>query len=35
MMHAAETYFVGASLEGVPVDPDSDPIPFLAEEDLP
>lgn len=34
-MHAEETYYVGASLAGVPVDPDSDPIPFLAEEDLP
>lgn len=31
---AAETYFVPAALVGVPVDPESDEFPLIAEEDL-
>ncbi|QXO14543.1 hypothetical protein SEA_KAYLISSA_9 [Arthrobacter phage Kaylissa] len=31
---AAETYFVPAALDGVPVDPESDLFPLIAEEDV-
>jgi hypothetical protein len=31
---AAETYFVPAALEGQTPDPESDPFPLIAEEDL-
>ncbi|QNJ56510.1 hypothetical protein SEA_NIOBE_9 [Arthrobacter phage Niobe] len=31
---ADETYFVPAALDGVPVDPESDLFPLIAEEDL-